>query len=838
MDKFLIIDGNSLVNRAFYALPLLSNSSGEFSNAVYGFVNILTKAIIELKPKYIAVAFDHGKHTFRNEIYAQYKATRKGMPNELAVQMPILKKLLETMEISFFEKSEIEADDIIGTLAKTKGVEKVLLSGDRDLFQLLDEETIMWFPKKGVSEIDIISSNNLKEKFGVMPWQVVDFKALRGDASDNIPGVPGIGDKGALSLLDKFGSLDAIYENLESLPAKLKEKLENGKQLAFVSKQLATINTSVEIEFSLENLTYEFPYTNKTFEFFKQYEFKSLTRRTDIFNSATVSLAKQESMPFEKIKVESQQQLEKIISYIKSEGKFAFDFSTQFCVACSPNALYTFETEISFFSNKINVESALEALKDVFENPKIEKICLNSKKAKHILSNSKINLNGEIFDISIAQYLVGEKIQEQLAVPFFFFAKKELGQKMKDLGVLELFNKVEMPLASVLFEMEQNGLLADKNELEVLRKNLETELGEISKNVETLAGESFNINSPKQLGNILFNKLGLVAKNNKKNSTSVEILQQIENQHPIVSEILKYRKIQKLLSTYVEAFYNLVKDGDGFIHTVFNQTLTATGRLSSSEPNLQNLPIRDDEGKKLRKVFISRFENGRMISADYNQIELRLMAHCSQDETMIRSYLQNEDIHAKVASEIFDVALSSVTPAQRRLAKTVNFGIIYGISEYGLSQSLGTSVKQAAMYMQKFFMRFPRVKEYMNESIALAKEKGFSKTLFGRIRKIPELEAENSAVRKFGERAAINMPLQGTASDIIKIAMINVSNKLKENNMQAKLVLQIHDELILDCPFNEVEKAERILKTEMENVVSLSIPLPVEVESGITLYDC
>lgn len=838
MEQFLIIDGNSLINRAFYALPLLSNSKGEFSNAVYGFVNILTKAILELKPKYIAVAFDHGKHTFRTDIYKDYKSTRKGMPNELAVQMPILKKLLKTMGIAHFEKEEIEADDIIGTLANAKGAKKVLLSGDRDLFQLLNSETIMWFPKKGVSEIEIITESNLKQKFGVLPSQVVDFKALRGDSSDNIPGVPGIGDKGAIDLLNRFGSLDGVYENLSELSPHLKAKLEKGKELSKISKQLATIKCDVDIDFSLEKLTFPFPYTNKTFQFFKEYEFKSLIRRSELFNFSTASLVDEEKLSFEKIKVENKGLLNKIGSYISSEKRFAFSFSNGFCVSCSPNILYTFENEISLFQTGISVDEALCFLKPYFENESVEKICLDSKKAKHFLTQQNISLCGKVFDIGIAQYLACEKKNDEINPPFFFFERKELENKMEKLGVLNLFSKVEMPLSNVLFDMERNGILTDKTELLNLKGTLEKELDQISEIVERHAGEKFNINSPKQLGNILFNKLGLKAKNNKKNSTSVEILQEIEQQHPIVSEILRYRKIQKLLSTYVEAFYNITKDGDGFIHTVFNQTLTATGRLSSSEPNLQNLPIRDDEGKKLRKIFISRFDGGRLVSADYNQIELRLMAHYSQDETMIKSYLRGEDIHAKVASEIFNVSLSNVTPAQRRLAKTVNFGIIYGISEYGLSQNIGSSVKQASQYMQKYFERFPQVKSYMNKSVEKAKNLGFAKTLFGRIRKIPELEAENSAVRKFGERVAINMPLQGTASDIIKIAMINVSKVLKEKNMQSKLVLQIHDELILDCPPNEIEQAKQILKNEMESVASLSIPLPVEIESGRTLYEC
>lgn len=839
MEKFLIIDGNSIANRAFYALPLLSNSRGEYSNAVYGFVNSLTKAIVDLKPKYIAVAFDIGKKTFRNALYADYKAKRKPMPSELASQMPILKTLLDTMKIKYFEKKDIEADDIIGTLSKTEGVEKVLLSGDRDLFQLLDDQTIIWFPKRGVSEIDVVTSQNLKEKMGLLPNQIVDYKALRGDSSDNIPGVVGIGEKGATELLLKFGNLDNIYQNLDKINEKLRTKLLNGRDLAYLSRQLASINRDVPLSFKLEDLTYQFPYSKETYEFFKNYEFKSLIRRTDIFDENASSLAKEESLPFETIKVSSKEMLDKIVGYIKAEGKFAFDFSDKLKIACTPNILYTFESEISMFESGLSIEAAFGGLKEVFENSSIKKICFGLKEKKHILDKFNVQIFGEVFDIVIARYLLGQSTKDAADEPtYYFFMEKSLRQKMEELGLDLLYQKIELPLVDVLFSMENDGLLIDQEELLRLKSSLEVELDEIVKKVIELAGENFNINSPKQLSAILFGKLGLKARRNTKLSTNVEVLQQIEDQHEIVPQILRYRKIQKLLSTYVEAFCQFSKQNDGYIKTIFNQTLTSTGRLSSSEPNLQNLPIRDEEGRKLRKLFISRFPGGQMVSADYNQIELRLMAHYSQDSTMIESYRRNEDIHARTASEIFGVPLSEVTPNERRLAKTVNFGIIYGISEYGLSVNLGTSVIRATEYMNKYFSRFPRVKEYMNESIAIARQNGYAKTLFGRIRYIPELSSSNGGIRKFGERVAINMPLQGTASDIIKLAMINVYKEIKNKNLKAKLVLQIHDELVVDCPKDEVSEVLKILSKEMEGVVSLSVPLPVEVSSGSSLYEC
>lgn len=837
MNKLLIIDGNSIINRAFYALPLLSNSRGEYSNAVYGFVNILTKAILDLKPTHIAVAFDYGKKTFRHKIFSDYKGTRKGMPEELACQMPMLKNLLSVMGIKYFEKSEIEADDIIGTLSQLPD-EKYLLSGDRDLFQLINSSTKIWFPKKGVSEIEVIDENHLFEIMGLSPAQIVDYKALRGDSSDNIPGVAGIGEKGAIDLIKKFGTLENIYKNIDQIQGKLKEKLENGKDMAFLSKQLATIKCDVDLSYTLDELQTKFPYSNKVYEIFKDYEFKSLIKRKDIFGEEVSKLHENENLSYEKVVIDNFDQLEKIMSYIKEMQQIAFNFSDKFEFCCSPNVVYSFNQEISMFSNSISLESGLEKLKSIFENRLIKKVCFDSKKQMHSLGKYGIYMFGEIFDISIAKYLLGETLKDEFCPTFFFFLERELSQKLKENDMFDLYNKIEIPLSRVLYEMENDGLKVDTNELLFIKNELEKNLEEIVKKVNLLAGIEFNLNSPKQLSNILFNVLGLHAKNNTKLSTNVEILEQIRDQHPIIEEILKYRKIQKLLSTYVEAFYTLATNGDGYIRTVFNQTLTATGRLSSSDPNLQNLPIRDEEGKKLRKIFVSRFEDGEIVSADYNQIELRLMAHYSQDPTLLASYSRGEDIHSRTASSIFAVPLDQVTPLQRRLAKTVNFGIIYGISEYGLSVSLGTSVKNASEYMKKYFEQFPRVKQYMNESIALAEQNGFAKTLFGRRRQIPELSAPNGQIRKFGQRVAINMPLQGTASDIIKLAMIKVSDEIKQKNMKSKLVLQIHDELVVDCPASEVKEIEIMLKNIMENVVKLSVSLPVEVSSGKTLYEC
>lgn len=836
MEKLLIIDGNSLINRAFYALPLLNNQFGEYSNAVYGFVNILTKAILEYKPNYIAVAFDYGKKTFRNEIYQDYKANRKGMPEELAMQMPILKNLLELMNIKYFEKSGIEADDIIGTIASKSGVENIILSGDRDLFQLINKNTTVYFTKKGVSEIEAVNEPELKNLMGLNPYQIVEYKALRGDPSDNIPGVLGIGEKTALSLLEEFDNVENIYKNLDKLTASVKTKLETGKEMALVSKQLATINTNADINFELKNLSYDFPYSNSVFDFFKKYEFNSLMRRKDIFSNIENQT---EAIEFEKIEIKDEKQLKDVISYIKEEQRIAFDFSKDFVFATSANFEYKFSSEITLFSDSISLETGLKALKPIFEDKNILKICFDLKKHKHLLDKFNINIAGDCFDLSIARYVLNlnAKINETSPTQYFY-EYKTLNEQMEKYDVKKLFDKIEMPLVDVLYNMENYGLLIDQNSLNETKIILTNEIQNLSNEIYSLAGEEFKLNSPKALSEILFDKLNLPTNNNKKRSTNVEVLTEIEEEHEIIPLILKYRKLQKLLSSYVEPFSEIASANDGYINTTFNQTQTSTGRLASSDPNLQNLPIRDEEGKHLRKLFISRFKNGQMVSADYNQIELRLMAHFSQDENLIDAYKKGADIHAATASLIFDKPMSEISANERRMAKAVNFGIIYGISDYGLSQNLHTSVIKAKSYIDRYFYTFPGVKNYIKKAVEDARKNGFATTLFGRKRTIPELNSTNKATQKFGERVAMNMPLQGTASDIIKIAMVNVFNEIKKQNLESKLVLQIHDELIVDCKEDEVDKIKTILKDCMTNVISLSIPLPVAIESGKTLMEC
>lgn len=840
MDKFLIIDGNSIVNRAFYALPLLSNQFGEYSNAVYGFSNILTKAIMEYKPKYIAVAFDYGKKTFRNEIFKEYKAKRKGMPEELALQMPILKDLLNSIGIKYFEQSGIEADDIIGTLAKEENLEKIVLSGDRDLFQLIDDHTTVYFTKKGVSEIEFVNREKLFELMNLKPHQVVEYKALRGDPSDNIPGVNGIGEKTAISLISEFDNLDNIYANIDRIDKKsVKEKLTTDKEIAFISKRLATINRDVELEYSLSDLTYEFPYNSTTFDFFKRYDFKTLLRRKEIFSEDINSDIEYE-VNFENVKVETVEKLNEIIKYIKEEGRIAFDFTKGLKISCSANFEYTFSEEISMFSSALSLEDALKILAPIFEAKNIEKICYDLKFHKHIFDNYNISISGNCFDLALARYVLAKnaKINDLSSPTSYFTETKSLKEEMQKLSVDDLFYQIEMPLVDVLFNMEKDGVLIDQQELANVRENLSNELEEITNKIYELAGSEFKINSPKVLAEILFDRLGLILPKNMKKSTSVEVLTQIESQHEIVSYILRYRKLQKLLATYVEPFAEIAKYNSGYIHTTFSQTQTSTGRLASSDPNLQNLPIRDEEGKRLRSLFVSRFKDGNLVSADYNQIELRLMAHYSQDENLLKAYEHGDDIHSSTASFIFDKPINDISSSERRVAKMVNFGIIYGISEYGLSQNLQIPVFKAKNYIERYFYTFPGVKKYMETSVEEAKKSGYAKTLFGRVRFIPELNSGNKTTIKFGERVAMNMPLQGTASDIIKLAMTRVYNRFKESNLESKLILQIHDELIVDCPKNEVLTVEKILQEEMTKVINLSVKLPVAISHGKTLMEC
>jgi len=850
MEDLVIIDGNSLINRAFYALPLLSNSKGEFSNGVYGFANILIKIILENKPKHIVVALDYGKKTFRNKMYDGYKAKRKPTPVELSSQFAILKNMLSCMGITFFEKEGYEADDIIGTLSKNTTTHNIIVTGDRDSLQLISENTDVWLTKKGITEIKLMNLQSLKEEWGLIPSQIIELKALMGDASDNIPGVAGVGEKTATTLLKDYETLDGVYNNIDNIKGALQTKLITNKESAYLSKELATINCEVPIKYNLEDLTYSFPFSKEVYEFFKTYEFNSLLKKDDLFENeiADKSFQKYNANIVEILNL---QQLEIQKKYILSSKKLAFDIQDNvLSFSYDKNCEFICRFKNTLLDEGLDTCEVLNYLKDVFEDSQIEKIVYDKKALMHILYSQNISLNGVKFDTILAYYLLvaGERdankanltseyaLDSKYNCVNLFYLQEKLNNALTENDLKDLYYNIEFPLIDVLFDMEVTGFKIDKNILNDLCSRYSQEVEALAQTVKNLAGIDFNLNSPKQLGDVLFNKLGLTCYNNKKNSTSIEHLEEMYDMHPIIPAIIRYRKVQKILTTYVEPYKEVTKNSGNLIHTLFNQTLTSTGRLSSSEPNLQNIPVRDEEGKNLRKMFVTRYEDGALVCSDYSQIELRLLAHMSKDETLINAFNQNVDIHTLTASEVFNVGTQDVTPLMRRTAKAVNFGIIYGISEFGLSQNIHCSVKQAKFYISQYFNKYPTIKQYLDQSIINAKLTGYAKTIFNRRRKINELFVPRT--RQFGERVAMNMPLQGSASDIIKLAMINVNKALKENNLKSKLILQVHDELIVDAPKEEITTVVNILKANMENVVKLSVPLTVDVNTGNNWFDC
>lgn len=848
MENFFIIDGNSLINRAFYALPLLSNSEGEYSNAVYGFCNILTKLVLENKVDNLVCTFDLKAKTFRHNMYSEYKANRKGMPEELLSQMPILKEMLRIMGIKILEKEGYEADDIIGTLSKNPNTKNYIITGDRDSLQLISNNCEVWLTKKGISEIEKIDLDALKNKLGLEPYQIIELKALMGDTSDNIPGVKGIGEKTALSLLYKYQNVDNLYEHIEEITGKLKEKLIEGKEMCLLSKTLATIDTQVPIEQNSE-AKFNFPFSQEVANFFKKYEFKTLLNKKELFEQQVEVIENKKEIKEKYIK--NEKELQELLYKLENAQIFSFYLNENFHISLSK-----FEEIIVVLKNDLlsvegfDLDYILIKFKSLFENQNVEKICYDTKPFYHFLKQHNIDLKNVKFDVMLADYLVkcgkprekdikslcdkeNYKI-ENVASCLFLLYQKYL-QNLEELDMLRLYYDIEMPLISVLCKMEDYGFKLDYQMLLDLNDEYLNEMKVLNEEIMNLAGEKFNINSPKQLGQILFKKLGLP--NKAKNSTNIEVLENLINIHPIVELIIRYRKISKLNSTYIESYLDKIDKKTFLVHTIFNQMLTQTGRLSSTEPNLQNIPIREEEGRNLRKIFISRYENGKIISADYSQIELRLLASFSNDERLVNAFKSGQDIHTKTASEIFGVPLEFVTHDLRRKAKAVNFGIIYGISDYGLSQNIHSTRKEAKEYIERYFMTYPKVKEYLDNSIEFAKENGYVKTLWNRRRTIDELKSSNHNTKMFGERVALNMPLQGTASDIIKLAMIEIQNEFEKRNLKSKLILQIHDELIVDCFPNEEEIVKSILIDKMENVVKLNVKLEVNISEGKNLFE-
>ena len=846
MDKFVIIDGNNLMYRAFYALPQLSNFDGEISNAVFGFANMLVKCINEIKPKYIAVCFDVAKKNFRHDKFADYKGTRKPTPDELKSQFPIAKEMLKKMNIQVVEKEGLEADDLMGCLSRQFDTENIIVSADRDTFQLINSNTSVCFPKKGITETINLGLNNLKEFYGVEPSQVIDLKSLMGDASDNIPGVSGIGEKTALNLIGKYGTLDNVYEHIEEISGKQKINLINCKEQAYMSKYLATIVVDEKLDYKLSDFEYTYPFGSDVKELFKHYQFNSLLKRDEIFDN-TIVTQKQE-VPI--IIVDNDDKLQDLIDVLEKSKEIAIymDRETTNIFAGSE---YKICTGQDLLSTGVNFEYLLKLLKPILEAKEIKKIVFDAKALKHFLKDMDIKLNSVEFDCLIARYLINSiaksnvtltdvMVENGFETEAFGYAlcqiKDKYYAKLEKMDLFRLYYDIELPLMELLFDMEIQGFKVDRVELEELEVKYRQEITKLEKDIYDCAGTKFNIFSPKQLGEVLFDKFNLNIPSNKKKSTNIEILNEIEDRHPIVPLIIRYRTITKLYNTYILGFLNLLDNKDK-IHTLFNQTLTSTGRLSSSEPNLQNIPIRTEEGRNLRKLFVPSSENGMIVSADYSQIELRLLASFSCDEKLISAFNNGEDIHARTASEIFGVPLSDVTPELRRQAKAINFGIVYGISDFGLSQNIGITRKEASNYIKLYFERYPNIETYMKSNVEYCRKFGYIKTIFGRIRPIPEINSSNYNIRTFGERAAMNMPLQGSASDIIKLAMVKIFDEFNKKQLKSKIIVQVHDELVVDCYPGEMEMVKDILRRNMENVVDLSVKLSVNIECGKTWFD-
>lgn len=879
MSKLLLIDGNSIINRAFYGImgnKMLMTEDGTYTNAVYGFLSILFKELDDIKPEYLVVAFDLKAPTHRHKMYDKYKANRHGMPDELAQQMPILKETLKAMNVCIIEKEGYEADDILGTLAKWGQKEKLevtVLTGDRDSFQLIDKNIKVRIPrtKMGKTETEDYTVEKIEEEYGLEPLDLIEVKGLMGDTSDNIPGVPGVGEKTALNLIKQYKSIDEVYNHIDEQKGKLKEKLSENRDLAYLSRTLGTIDTNAPLE---KNLTlFELQEWNKqeVLEIFKKLKFNRFIDRFNLHKENNIVVADDSVCPSE---IEYERNVDKMkLAELKQEiqeNKTMYYYLTE-----EKFIIYSPKTNKCFFVENV------QDFKNIFEDNNILKCSYKQKEEFIILWNKGIEAKNLMFDIAIAGYILNSNINkytiEYLANEYINFditeylsntdkteteqitlfdsveEEKEdktyiyayaiyklynvLTQKMEEAGSIDLFNKIEMPLTEVLASMQYEGIYIDKQELLGFGKELQEKIDILTQEIYELTGEEFNINSTKQLGEVLFEKLKLTAKKKTKTgySTDVDVLEKIKYEHPVVEKILEYRQLQKLNSTYVEGLIPYI-DETGRIHSKFHQTVTTTGRISSTDPNLQNIPTRMELGRKLRKVF--KPEKGCIfVDADYSQIELRVLAHISEDKNMIEAFCNNEDIHAQAASKVFNIPLEEVTKEERTKAKAVNFGIVYGISEFGLGEQLGVPRKKAKEYIEQYLDKYNGIKEFMTNIVEETKEKGYVETLYHRRRYVPELKSNNYMVRQFGGRVAMNTPIQGTAADIMKIAMINVYNKLKENNLKSKLIVQVHDEILVETLESEKEQVKQIVKEEMENVIKLKVPLLAEVEEGYNWYE-
>ena len=870
-DKLLLLDGNSLAYRAFFALPLLTNDSGIHTNAAYGFTTMLQRILEEEKPTKMLVAFDAGKTTFRHDTFTEYKGGRQKTPPELSEQFPYIRKLIDAYGIKRYELEMYEADDIIGTLAQeaaSQDMDVIIVSGDRDLTQLATNQVTVYITKKGITDIEKNTPTFIEEKYGLTPLQIIDMKGLMGDSSDNIPGVPGVGEKTAVKLLKEHGSVEALYEAIDTLKAsKMKEKLIANEEQARMSKKLATIFTDAPIEISLDDLAYDGPNEEALMTVWQELGFKSLIEKSNF------AVEEEERAPFDFKVVEEvkPEQLKDIMAvHVELEDEHYH--------TCQQLGLAFTDGTDTFYVPFEHVEKS-NTIRLWLEDATKTKYMADSKASQAALKRAGIKLAGVEFDLLLASYinnpaLSGDDVatlakdlgyrdvqanesvygkgakravpnQDVLAehVCRKVFAVWSLQSKLEQLlrvnEQFDLYKNLELPLASILSEMESEGITVNRATLEKMGHELKEKLAVIEQDIFAEAGEVFNINSPKQLGVILFDKLGLpvIKKTKTGYSTAADVLEKLQSEHAIIEHILLYRQLGKLQSTYIEGLLKEIHENDAKVHTRFQQALTSTGRLSSTDPNLQNIPIRLEEGRKIRQAFVPSQENWILFSADYSQIELRVLAHMSEDPNLVEAFREGMDIHTRTAMDVFRVTADEVDSDMRRAAKAVNFGIVYGISDYGLSQNLNIPRKDAAVFIEKYFASFPGVKGYMDTIVQDAKFNGYVTTILNRRRYLPDITSSNLNLRSFAERTAMNTPIQGSAADIIKKAMIDMDARLKKEKMQAKLLLQVHDELIFEAPQEEIAMLEKIVPEVMEHAIELIVPLKVDVNYGATWYE-
>ncbi|REK69415.1 DNA polymerase I [Paenibacillus paeoniae] len=889
MDKWMLIDGNSIAYRAFFAMPPLTNSAGQHTNAIFGFTTMLLKLLEEHKPTHVLVAFDAGKVTFRHEGYSEYKGGRQKTPPELSEQFPVLKDLITSFGIAQFELNGYEADDIIGTLTKQadeRGVKTVVVTGDKDMLQLSSDGVTVAVTRKGVSEVELYTPESIQEKYGLVPLQIIDLKGLMGDTSDNIPGVPGVGEKTALKLLHEYASVENVLGNLDKLKGKLKENLENHQDDAIMSKKLATIYREVPLERDAEELRWSGYDNAKLGETFRKLEFKSLLEKLQLSSDSGATES------------EAKAALAELNITVVADGDSAeLERLTKALLATDKHGLYieaigenphhaellglsvATEDEVFVLSIETLKSSDAEGFREWLSDEGKPKYGFDTHKAELALRWSGLALGGAAFDVQLAAYLLDptegslslsaihdrqglsgvpsdesvygkgakfkvpdvETLHRHLALKADAVRRllPIMTEELKNRSMSNLYFDLEHPLSRVLAGMEHQGIKVEKNVLEDLGKDLESQLSRIMSEIYTLAGTEFNINSPKQLGEVLFDKLGLPAKKKTKTgySTDAEVLEELAPYHDIIPLILHFRQLSKLQSTYVEGLLKEVREGTGKVHTYYRQTIAATGRLSSQFPNLQNIPIRLEEGRQIRKAFVPSEPGWTILAADYSQIELRVLAHISGDENLKEAFIHDMDIHTKTAMDVFGVTAEQVDSNMRRSAKAVNFGIVYGISDFGLSQNLGITRKDAAQFIEQYFNVFKGVRGYMDNIVAQAKRDGYVTTLLDRRRYLPEIKASNFNLRSFAERTAMNTPIQGTAADIIKLAMVQMDEALRERGLKSRMLLQVHDELVFEVPPDELELMKTLLPEVMSGALKLDVPLKADVSFGDNWYE-